>query len=143
MGAQMEDYAQIMNVVSRFMMTVDERDWDGLRGLMTDPFHADFSSLTGKPAMDATPEAFTQLWDRILSPYRASHHQIGNQTVEIDGSRAEFRSHVTATHMADGSKGSEIETLFGSYRIPLVRSDNGWKLAGVAFTLSFKTGSTG
>lgn len=138
----MEDYAQIMNAVSRFMLDVDERNWDGVRGLMATPFQADFSSLTGKPAMTATPEEFTNLWDSILSAYRASHHQIGNQVVEIDGSAAVFMSQVTATHMTDGSEGSATETLFGSYRIPLVRTHDGWKLAGVTFALSFKTGSS-
>lgn len=136
----MDDYAQIMNVVSRFLIEVDDRNWGAVREVMTDPFHADFSSLTGSPAMDATPEKFTEVWDSILSRSDGSQHQIGNQIVEIDGAHARFRCHVTASHyVADGS-GGKIESIMGSYRIPLVRTDHGWKLAGVIFKLAFKTG---
>ena len=134
----MDDYAQIMNVVSRFLIEVDERNWGAVCGMMTNPFHADFSTLTGKPAMDATPEKFTEVWQSIMSRSDGSQHQIGNQIVEIDGDMAEFRCHVTARHFVTDESGGKIESIMGSYRIPLVRADHGWKLAGVTFKLAFK-----
>ena len=136
----MDDYVAIMNLVARFLMEVDQRDWDAVREMMTDPFHADFSSLTGKPATTSTPEAFTDQWCSLLSAYDATQHQIGNQIVEIDGSLAEFRSHVTTSHFrVNGPEGSTTEFIVGSYRFSLVRTDHGWKLASVVFARSFET----
>lgn len=140
----MDDYVEIMNLVSRFLMRVDERNWDAVREMLTDPFHADFSSLTGKPATSATPEAFTKQWRSLLSAYDATQHQIGNQIVEIDGLNAEFCSHVTTSHFrGNETEGNTVEYLVGSYRFSLVRGDHGWKLASVIFTLLFKTLSSG
>lgn len=136
----MDDYVQIMNLVSRFLMGVDERNWDAVREMLTDPFQADFSSLTGQPATSATPEEFTQQWRSLLSGYDATQHQIGNQIVDIDGPNAEFRSHVTTSHFrANETEGNMVEYIVGSYRFSLVRRGHGWQLAGVIFTLLFQT----
>ncbi|QUR68933.1 nuclear transport factor 2 family protein [Mycobacterium spongiae] len=136
----MDDYAQIMNLVPRFLMGVDHGNWDAVRTLMTDPFRADFSALTGEPATSATPGEFTRQWRKILSSYDASQHQIGNQIVDIDGENAEFNCYVTTSHFrVNGTEGGTLESIVGSYRFSLVRTGDGWKLSGVVFSISFQT----
>lgn len=137
----MTDYHQIMNTVSRFYAAVDRCDWDAVRALMTGSFRVDYSSYTGDPAADVTPEQLTGVWAQLMPWFDAAHHQIGNQIVEIDGNSAEFACHGTATHFIADAPGGDLEFIVGTYRITLVRSVGAWRLSGMTFNFKYKSGN--
>lgn len=137
----MTDYQTIMNAVSSFFAAVDRCDWDAVRGLMTESFRVDYSSYTGDPASDVTPEQLTGAWAELMPWFDAAHHQIGNQIVEIDGDGAVFEGHGMATHFIADAPGGDLEFIVGTYRIMLVRSADAWRLSGMTFNFQYKSGN--
>lgn len=132
---------EIINTVSRFFAAVDRCDWAAVRSLMTDPFHADYSTYGGGPASDVSPKDLTAAWAGLLPFFDHVHHQIGNLIVEQDGDTAEVQCHGTATHfMADGL-GGDLQFVVGTYDLALTRKSGSWKLVSMRFNFKYTSGN--
>ena len=130
-------YADISNVISRYFVAVDERDWDGAKVLMTNPFHLDYSSFGGGDPADLDPNRILKNWAAFLPGFEATHHQIGTLDIQVNGETAKAKLYGTATHII----GERSWTVVGTYNIPLVRNGEGWKLSGIQFLYKFQTGA--
>ena len=130
-------YADISNLISRYFSAVDERDWDGAKVLMSNPFHLDYSSFGGGEPAYLDPEGILAAWSGFLPGFDHTHHQIGNLDMQIYGDSARVSCYVTATHAID----ERVWTVVGTYNIPLVRTGEGWQLSGIQFLYKYQAGA--
>ncbi|MEM7444240.1 MAG: nuclear transport factor 2 family protein [Pseudomonadota bacterium] len=138
----MNDYGLIINTVSKFFADVDRCDWPSVCAAMTDRFQADYSSWTGEPAAEVTPEQLTGGWAQVLPHMDQVHHMIGNPIVTIDGEKATVDCHGMATHFIAEMPGGDLQFIVGTYRLTLVRQGEAWKLSGMTFNFKYASGNS-
>lgn len=131
-------YVEISNVISRYFVAVDERNWEGAKSLMTNPFHLDYSSFGAGDPADLDPAEILKNWAAFLPGFDATHHQIGTVDIEVDGETAKAKLYGTATHIID----DRIWTVVGTYNQTLLKTSEGWKLSGTQFVFKYQSGDT-
>ena len=132
------DYQDIANAVARYFARVDQRDWDGTKALMINPFHLDYASFGGGKPADLNPADILAAWSGLLPGFDHTHHQIGNLDIKTYGDSAHVSCYVTASHSID----ERVWTVVGTYNIPLVRTGEGWKLSGIQLLFKYQAGET-
>lgn len=104
---RLEDRAEISEVVIRYAMGVDRRDWTMFADCFTDPVHTDFSELGG--AAGASPRAeLVAGVAAVLDGFTVTQHLSPNHLIEFsdaDPDRAVCRSYMYAQHVLEGSPG--------------------------------------
>lgn len=118
-----DDIHDIGQVMIRYATSVDRRDLERYATCFTPDV-----VVTGFGDVEFDErEAYVEWVAAALSRYRATHHQITNQEVELDGDRAHLRSHVQATHVS-ARDADELVILWGIYDDRLIRTDAGWQI---------------
>jgi len=88
--------------------------------LPTDPPNAPFFSSVGADGWtDAVANGFA------AAGYTATHHQIGNVQVSVQGNTATMKVYVTATHVIDWSSKAFVATAV--YTDHVVHTPQGWR----------------
>lgn len=131
----------IANAVQRFFASVDNRDWDAAQGLMTAPFHLDYSSFGAGPGADLNPVDIITGWNGVLPGFDHTQHHLSPLDIEQDGDTATVKASVIATHQIAEAEGGETWTVYGNYVLRLV-INGGWKLSSNTFQFKFLTGNT-
>lgn len=119
----LQDTYDIGQVMIRYATSVDRRDLERYATCFTpDVVVTGFGDIEFDDR-----DTYVEWVGRALARYRATHHQITNQEVEVDGDRAHLRSHIQATH-ENADDPDELIVLWGIYDDRLIRTDTGWQI---------------
>jgi hypothetical protein len=139
---QMADRQEVVNAVNGIFANTDERNWDGVAALFSDQVVLDYASMTGGEPEELTPQQIIDSWKGILPGFEATHHQVGNHRVKIQGNQADVFCYGTATHYLPNDKGSHVWTVVGTYDFHLLRSGDAWKVSKMKFNFKYQDGNT-
>jgi len=123
---EISDRLQINDLLIRYTVAIDQKDWALLDTCFTPDAHLDYTSAGGiagdYPKVRAWLEA-------ALVPFRVTVHAITNSVVEVDGDRATARTYVhnpMTFPKPDGS--THVFTVGAYYNDRLVWTDDGWRI---------------
>ena len=139
--AKLEDRLAILELIGRLSLTIDAKDWDTMGQLFTDTVYHDRTSLTGGDPYTAPVAQFVQGWRQTLDPMDAVHHQITNHVISIDGDEATCTANMQGVHVLANASGGPMWTVGGRHLYQLKRTSDGWRIAGLTFTLQWATGN--
>ena len=123
MDTELRDRYDIGQVMIRYATSVDQRDLERYATCFTEDVE-----VKGFGRESFTDRATYVPWvGEALKNFSATHHQITNQEVEIDGDRAHLRSYVQATHEM-ANDGDMLMVLWAIYDDRLIRTDEGWRI---------------
>ena len=129
MSTELADRQHIVDLVTSVGRCLDERDFDGLRGLFTDE------------ATVATPGGTVRGHDALVAQARRGHsrdkgiqHVITNHLVDIDGDRASVRANLLVAFAASGPEDPQPFLLGEVYRFELRRTAAGWRITSLSST---------
>jgi SnoaL-like domain len=71
----------------------------------------------------------------------AVHHLITCQVINLDGDQATCAANMQGTHVLANTSGGPIWTVGGRHDYQLKRTADGWKIAGLTFTVQWATGN--
>ena len=71
----------------------------------------------------------------------AVHHQITNHVITLDGDQATCAANMQGTHVLANASGGPMWTVGGRHDYQLTRTPDGWRIAGLTFTLQWATGN--
>ena len=127
---QRTDREIIHDIMCLYVHALDRRRWD----IMPNLFHKDAVFLFGEVAGDWL--GFIEQAQAIINPMIATHHQLGNMFINIEGNSAWCESYLTATHIlpADFPEGMPfpalgrdyIATVGGRYIDKFEKRDGNW-----------------
>lgn len=137
-----EDRQQIVDVVNAIFVNTDERQWDTLASLFSDQVLLDYASMAGGLPATVTPAQIIASWKGILPGFKATHHQVSNYQVSVQGTYADVFCYGTATHYLPNDKGSPLWTVVGTYDLHLTKSGDMWKVDKMKFNLKYQDGNT-
>jgi len=127
----------IMEVMSRYALASDNKNYDLLRSLFSDDatiamqFDSDF--LGGQGVHFDDPASFIAFVKETATVYRASQHLLGNPLIDIDGEVASIRVNLIGTAFYQDTSTPDT-TLYGFYEVALTKMSGSWKIQKLTFT---------
>jgi 3-phenylpropionate/cinnamic acid dioxygenase small subunit len=130
----------LIELLSRFALAIDTRDWPAYRAVFTDEFELDYSSWNprsiGRWRADDWVERATKLFPGLTH----SRHTVTNHLAKIEGDHGSIRAHVTAEHVIVEHGRTDVFTLNGFYDDRCTRTPDGWRISGKKLVAQWSTG---
>jgi hypothetical protein len=123
--SEVADRLAIQDLIARYPLAVDGRDWDALDSLFAADARIDFTAFGG-PAGDllSTKEFLRD----ALGGFRRSQHMMGLPAITLDGDRATARTSCNNPMVIDGADGETSVWLIGLwYDDEFLRTPDGWR----------------
>jgi hypothetical protein len=142
---RLEDRAEISELVIKYAVGVDRRDWKMFADCFADPVYADYSELGSTVGSSSRAELVNRI-AAVLDAFTATQHLSPNHLIEFDDSdpdRAVCHSYMYAQHLLEGSAGGEFYLLRGSYTNHVARTPEGWRIERLIQHVSWQDGNTG
>jgi hypothetical protein len=136
-----EDRLAILELIGRLALLLDARDWDALEGLFTNPVYSDRTSLWGGEPQTQSPAEFVGGWRYALANLDAVHHLITGHVISLYGDQATCTANMQGTHVFANASGGPMWTVGGRHDYQLTRTADGWRIAGLTFTIQWATGN--
>jgi hypothetical protein len=136
-----EDRLAILDLIGRLALLLDARDWDALEELFTNPVYSDRTSLWGGEPETQSPAEFVGGWRYALANLDAVHHLITGHVISLDGDQATCAANMQGTHVFANASGGPMWTVGGRHDYQLKRTPDGWRIAGLTFTIQWATGN--
>ena len=125
-----EDRLEITEVMSRYALALDTKDYALLRSLFSADVEVmmifDSDSPDGGEVKLAGIEAWIEFVEEALAGTRASQHLLGNPVINFDGEKALVRTDLQATEYYKDTKKAKT-TVWGFYETNMVK-DKSWKI---------------
>jgi SnoaL-like domain len=123
--SELADRLAIQDLIARYPLAVDGRDWDGLDELFTPDARIDFTAFGGPAGDLASTKSFLR---DALSGFRRTQHMMGLPAITLDGDRASSRTPCNNPMVIDNADGSTAVWLIGLwYDDEFVRTPDGWR----------------
>lgn len=131
----------VADTLARFILALDDHDWDGVTGCLGDRVRRDYRSLFGAEPDEVSGPALAAEWKRALGGLDAHQHMLAAPVVAVEGDEARAAAHVVATHVLDGDPGSPW-VVGGTYRFVLRRRAQRWRIVALTLDTRWQTGDT-
>ena len=133
------DKLAIIELINRFGMSIDLRDWQSFRNLFAEQVDFDYSSIDEiagiLPANDIANTA-----RKDLGGFQMTQHVITNHLIEINNDAATCNAHVRAMHFLPGTEKESLLEIGGYYNAGLIRIDSDWKIESWKFAILWSRG---
>lgn len=128
------DRAAITDVLHTWCRSIDTRNWPGMRGILTDPVHIDYSS-NGSISGDMP---VSQWIDRLkgLHGFDTTLHMVSNIMIEVEGDQAVCTSYVNAMHFLQDGERELGAYACGVYIHRMRRAGDGWVIYSATFQVA-------
>jgi hypothetical protein len=136
-----EDRLAILELIGNLALLLDARDWDSLEGLFADTVQYDRTSLFGGEPETLSPAQLVEGYRQALGGLDALHHLITGHVINLAGDSATCSANMQGTHVLANTSGGPIWTVGGRHDYKLTRTADGWKIAGLTFTIQWATGN--
>jgi hypothetical protein len=135
---ELSDRLQINDLLTRYTVALDTKDWALLDTCFTPDAHVDYTESGGIKGI--YPDVRRWL-EKALGLFPMTQHFISNTTVRLDGDRATSRTYVFNPMGAPKPEGGlEIFHVGAYYNDELVRTSDGWRIAKRVEELAFFDG---
>jgi hypothetical protein len=138
---ELEDRLVILELIARLGLLTDARDWTALEELFTDPVYSDRTSLFGGEPQSNTPAELVGSLQHVLGKLDTTHHLITCQVINLDGDEATSAANMQGTHVLANASGGSEWIVAGRHDYQLKRTPQGWRIAGITFTLQWASGN--
>jgi 3-phenylpropionate/cinnamic acid dioxygenase small subunit len=123
---ELADRIEIDDLLTRYAVAVDGKDWDLYASCFTHDAFIDYTSAGG--IKGRLPEVKKWLSDTLVI-FPMTQHVVANRVIVIDGDSATARSYFfNPMGLPDGNGGLKLFFDGGYYNDRLVRTDDGWKI---------------
>ena len=134
-------------LVFRYAMALDQKDWTQYRQLLIVDVVFDFSdhclAEAGVSKIVRGADAVVSAAMTAMQGFEATQHCITNTVHKISGTRAATRCYLIAEHFLNNSRGDRNVGCGALYEIESRRTSDGWKIAKLTFNTLWMRGNTG
>ena len=121
---ELRDRLDVIDLLNRYGVAIDARDWDLFRTV----FHVDCVADYGAHGRWDDLKSFVDLFEVVHERWPATQHVITNHQVVLDGDTATARSYINATLVSPGAEGGDTVAIRGYYDDELERTPEGWRI---------------
>ena len=138
----LEDHHAIEQIYVRYCELVDAKQFDRLGDCFTEDTAHDYTrSLPGVTLEGLAPLIASMHWNLGDGSHcGATHHNVGNFRIQVDGDRARAKVNYYAVHRGVGRHEGALYSMWGLYDDELVRTPAGWRVARRIYSSSLTEG---
>jgi ketosteroid isomerase-like protein len=122
-GYQPTDRDDILDLIMRYAVAVDTRDFDGVAACFTEDATAEYSGHVLDPGVKPIIDHISG-----IASFPASQHVFGSSTVDINGDSAHTVSYAVAYLVGPVDGGHEVISRGLVYTDDLIRTSDGWRI---------------
>ena len=126
------DRAAVGELMQRYAMSIDSKDWDALRSCFADEIEIDISETPfgkGAPPLRMSGDRWLDQIKRIVTKFAVTQHMISPYRIEVKGDQAVCMAYLQARHFLPGrTDATSVWGLGGYYTNTMVRTATGWKI---------------
>ena len=131
----------VNDVMNRYAIAIDNKDWDGLEAIFTDSITADFTSF-GTPNVWHGPAAGWVAQVRAtIDGMDATQHAMSNHLYKVRGSSAIGTSYIQARHVCNAARGDNTYTIGGHYEVTMTSLGGHWRIQQYALVCTWHEGN--
>jgi hypothetical protein len=124
---ELADRLAIQDLIARYPIAVDGREWDALDDLFAPDARIDFTAFGGPAGDLASIKVFLR---EALGGFKRTQHMMGLPAITLSGDRASARTSCNNPMVMDGANGETSVWLIGLwYDDEFVRTSGGWRFA--------------
>jgi len=135
------DRELVSDLVTRLFVSGDEQRWEDLIDCFAPKVLLDMSSAGGGKPSRTSPKRIAETWKSGVKGLAASHHQIGNLLVNVEGSEAGAFCYAIASHYFRNPSGQNTHTFVGTYDFHLSKAEGRWCIDAWRFNLKYEDGN--
>jgi len=123
---EISDRIRIHDLLVRYTVAIDQKDWALLDTCFTPDAHLDYTSAGGIAGDYPKVRAWLE---KALAPFPVTVHALANSVVEIEGEEATVRTYVHNPMIFNNPDGSvHVFTVGAHYNDKLVWTKDGWRI---------------
>jgi 3-phenylpropionate/cinnamic acid dioxygenase small subunit len=139
---RLADESDLRDLIHRYALGLDRRDWDLWRSVFTDEVLIDLSDYEPEPPpRPMAADAQVRYARQLFAGFDATQHFIGSHRFLIDGDVATIIAHMRAEHWLTTGQGGDRYTMYGTYTDQCVRTTEGWRITAVKLQLLREEGN--
>jgi hypothetical protein len=130
------DRTQIGEVIHRYPVSIDSRDWKLFRSIFTDEIQVYLGAPTDKLSLrTVSADRFTEQVTGVISRFAVTQHFLTDYHIEVNGNDAFCVSYMQARHFNEGQPTWDMG---GYYTYSLVRTGDSWKIPKYTLTVTWE-----
>jgi hypothetical protein len=129
----------VAETLARFILAVDDHDWDALTAILGETVSRDYTSLFGGEPDEISGPALAAEWKGVLTGLDSHQHLLGVPLIEVEDDEGRAAVHVVGTHVLDGDPGSPW-VVGATYRFVLRQLDGRWRIVALTLDTRWQTG---
>lgn len=137
----LSDKAAISEVLHRYAMAIDLRDWSLLRECFTDQMQADFRSFGVRDVYQGPADDWVEAIRSTIAGLDVTQHLTANHSCRVDGDEARLTAYLQALHRLQVERGDSDYTCGGYYTCELQRSGPDWRISAYSLTVTWDRGN--
>lgn len=133
----------IESVYVRYCEIVDTKTFDRMDEVFTEDCVGDYTQALGPGVISPNRASLIASMHANLGPDSAcgaTHHNVMNFRIALDGDRAAAKVHYYAVHRGRGAQEGALYSMWGQYADDLVRTAAGWRVARRVYTVALTEG---
>ena len=130
---------KIIELLNRFGIAIDSRDWDTFLSLFAEEVEFDYSAI-GDIAGVFPPAEITDNARKNFGGFEATQHLITNHQIEPSIDTAKCKAYVRAMHVLPNEEVESMLEIGGCYLAELIKTDSDWKIESWKFELFWSKG---
>ena len=129
----------IIELLNRFGIAIDSRDWDTFSSLFAQEVEFDYSSI-GDIAGVFPPAEITNNAQKNFGGFKVTQHVITNHQIKPSSDTAKCEAYVRAMHVLPNEEVEPMLEIGGCYLAELIQTDSDWKIKSWKFELFWSKG---
>ena len=141
--ADLIDKDAIQQVYVRYCEIVDSKRFDEMSEVFTADCVGDYTQALGPGVISPDRASLIASMHANLgedSNCGATHHNVMNFRIEVDGDRASAKVNYYAVHRGSGGYDGALYSMWGQYADELVRTAAGWRVARRVYSCQLTEG---
>ncbi len=135
-----EDRLAVHDVMHRYALAIDTKDWDLLKTVFAASITADFRSFGNKTVFEGPASDWIEIVRSTIQGMDATQHVMSNHLYDVDGPRAHGTSYIQAIHVCKNDWGGDTYTIGGHYTVSMHRGAEGWRIATYRLNITWHDG---
>ena len=130
----------VHDIMHRYALAVDTKDWQLLETVFAEQLRADFRSFGSKQIYEGPAAGWIDLVRSTIQGMDATQHMMGNHLYDIAGNNARGTTYIRALHVCKNAWGGDMYTVGGHYTVEMVRRPAGWRITTYALHVTWHDG---
>ncbi|MDC4657596.1 nuclear transport factor 2 family protein [Acinetobacter baumannii] len=131
-----QNYHRILEVITRFQLVFDQKNWDAFDELLADQLEVDYLQFRGEPLCVVSCHEYKGSRQQALSHLRLQHN-LSNPLIRIEQDQAWLECNYQIYRFSE----NDYFHSFGRYYFTLAKQQGIWKITGICQHLTKNIGN--